>query len=174
MRERWCVMYQINDIVAYSSAGVCDITDITKRTIAGTSMDYYVLKPKMDKKSTVFVPVNNQKLIARMRNPMNMVQANELMDSLCSLGTDWIENDNERKEIYRSRITDGTPSELALIYKTLTLRRKELEENSRKLRSADEVFLKECEKLLTFEICMAIGSPMEDIKSKIFELCNNA
>ena len=146
-------MYNINDIVSYSSAGICDIADITNRSIAGISMDYYVLKPKLDQKSTVFVPVNNQKLTARMRLPMNTSEAKELIDSLGTLGTDWIDNDNERREVYRSRITDGFPSSLAQIYKTLTLRRKELEENSRKLRSTDEVFLKECEKLLSFEIC---------------------
>jgi len=165
-------MYSINDIVSYSSAGICDITDITNRSIAGRSMDYYVLKPKMDQKSTVFVPVNNAKLIARMRSPMNTSEAKELVDSLCTLGTDWIDNDNERKEVYRSRITDGTPALLAQIYKTLTLRRKELEENSRKLRSADEAFLKECEKLLSFEICNATGSPQDEVKKMIFDLCN--
>ena len=165
-------MYNINDIVSYSSAGICDIADITNRSIAGISMDYYVLKPKLDQNSTVFVPVNNQKLTARMRSPMNTDEAKELIDSLCTLGTDWIDNDNERREVYRSRITDGFPSSLAQIYKTLTLRRKELEENSRKLRSTDEVFLKECEKLLSFEICIAIGSPQDEVKKMIFDLCN--
>ncbi|MBQ8994974.1 MAG: hypothetical protein IJ091_04085 [Oscillospiraceae bacterium] len=165
-------MYQVNDVVSYSSAGVCDITDITRRSIAGTSMDYYVLKPQMDQKSTVFVPINNQKLISRMRTPLNSSQAEALLASLCSLGTNWIDNDNERKEVYLNRITEGCPDELAQIYKTLTLRRKELEENSRKLRSADENFLKQCEKLLSYEIGLATGHSLEDIKSKIFELCN--
>lgn len=165
-------MYSINDIVAYSSAGICDIADITNRSIAGTSMDYYVLKPKLDQKSTVFVPINNEKLTSRMRSPLNSAEAKALIDSLCSLGTDWIDNDNERREVYRSRITEGSPTCLAQIYKTLTLRRIELEENSRKLRSADEVFLKECEKLLSFEICSALGSSQDEIKKMIYDLCS--
>ena len=164
-------MYSVNDIVSYSSAGICDIADITNRSIAGISMDYYVLKPKLDQKSTVFVPINNKKLTSRMRAPLNTTEAQDLIDSLCTLGTDWIDNDNERKEVYRNRITDGYPTNLAQIYKTLTLRRIELEENSRKLRSADEVFLKECEKLLSFEICSALGSSQDEVKKMIHELC---
>ena len=79
---------------------------------------------------------------------------------------------NQRKEVFRSLITDGLPQDLALIYKTLTVRRKELEENSRKLRSADEGFLKECEKLLSFEISYAQGCSSSEAKALIISLCS--
>lgn len=171
MKDRW-IMFGVNDVVSYSSAGVCEITEITQREIAGTRMDYYVLKPRMDLKSTVFVPVKNPKLISRMRPVLSSAEADQLLGSLRTLSPKWIENDNQRKEVFRSLITDGLPQDLALIYKTLTVRRKELEENSRKLRSADEGFLKECEKLLSFEISYAQGCSSSEAKALIISLCS--
>ncbi len=165
-------MYVVNDVISYSSAGVCEITEITQRDIAGTRMDYYVLKPRMDQKSTVFVPINNPKLIARMRPVLSSTEADELLRSFSTLTPEWIENDNQRKETFRGLITEGLPKDLAMIYKTLTMRRKELEENSRKLRSSDEMFLKECEKLLSFEIGYAQGIPHTEVKNMICSLCS--
>lgn len=165
-------MYVVNDVISYSSAGICEITEITQRDIAGTRMDYYVLKPQMDQKSTVFVPINNPKLTARMRPVLSSAEADELLRSLQTLSPMWIENDNQRKDTFRGLIMEGMPQDLALIYKTLTVRRKELEENSRKLRSSDEMFLKECEKLLSYEIGYAQGIPHTEVKSMIHSLCS--
>ena len=165
-------MYVVNDVISYSSAGICKITEITQRDIAGIRMDYYVLKPQMDQKSTVYVPISNPKLTARMRPVLSSDEADELLRSFQLLSPEWIENDNQRKEVFRGLITEGIPKDLALIYKTLTVRRKELEENSRKLRSSDELFLKECEKLLSFEIGYAQGIPHTEVKNLILSLCS--
>ena len=167
------MMYQVNENIAYSSAGVCHIQEITQREIGGVLMDYYVLKPLFDSRSTVYVPLNNDRLLARMRPVLNPDEASALMESLTYLDTCWIENDNLRKEEYRSRITDGLPDDLAAIFKTLILRRKELEANSRKLRSADEGFLKECEKLLSYEVSYAQGSNHTDISQQLYAIVLN-
>lgn len=60
-------MYRVNDTVVYGAQGVCRIADITKRDIGGMPMDYYVLKPVYDDNSTLFVPISNDKLTAKMR-----------------------------------------------------------------------------------------------------------
>ena len=73
--ERWCLMYKVNEIVAYSSQGICEITEICQREIAGTVMDYYVMKPVFDSRSTVFVPVSNEKLVSRIRKTMTASEA---------------------------------------------------------------------------------------------------
>ena len=51
-------MYQVNDTVAYSSQGICTVSEICKRDVGGSMVDYYVLKPVADPRSTVYVPVN--------------------------------------------------------------------------------------------------------------------
>ena len=149
--ERWCLMYKVNDIVAYSSQGICEITEICQREIAGNVMDYYVMKPLYDSRSTVFVPVANEKLVSRIRRTMTAEEAAELLENINSGEIIWIDNDAKRWDLYQAILTEGIPSQLASLFRTLTLRKRTLEECSRKLRSTDETCLRAAEKLIALE-----------------------
>lgn len=59
--------FQVNDSVLYGAEGVCRITDICEQDFMGERAMYYVLKPVYGATSTVFVPVNNERLKAKMR-----------------------------------------------------------------------------------------------------------
>ena len=53
--------------VLYSVNGVCEITDITEKVFGKTVMRYYVLKPISNGEATLFVPVNNENLVRKMK-----------------------------------------------------------------------------------------------------------
>ena len=160
-------MYSVGETVGYSYYGVCNIEQITKREVGGNFIDYYVLKPVFDDRSTIYVPVKNEKLVGRMRAPLTRSEAEDLLSSLDRIETIWIDNDNERKENYRTLITEGIPSDMAKLYKTLVHRRRELEGSTRKLRSTDENYLREAEKILVIECEYAAGMSKEDIETAL-------
>ena len=60
-------MFQVNDMVLYGTNGVCRVVDIDERDCGGRMVEYYILKPIYASNSTVFVPVNNEKLTSKMR-----------------------------------------------------------------------------------------------------------
>lgn len=60
-------MYQRGEVVLYSAHGVCRITDIVRKTMAGETAEYYVLQPIYEEGSTLFLPTGNEKLTAKMR-----------------------------------------------------------------------------------------------------------
>lgn len=148
-------MYNIGDVVAYGAQGICRIDGIASRQVGGALMDYYVLKPVYDSRSTISVPVANERLTARMRTPLDASQAKDVIAGIGEARSLWTDNDNARREMFNDLIINGDPSQVAAIFKTLVLRRKELEGLSRKLRSVDENFLRQCEKLLCCELSYA-------------------
>lgn len=163
-------MYKINEIVAYSSQGICEITEICQREIAGTVMDYYVMKPVFDSRSTVFVPVSNEKLVSRIRKTMTASEASELLENINSGEILWIDNDAMRRDLYQSILTEGQPEKLASLFRTLVLRKRTLEECSRKLRSTDETCMRSAEKLIARECSYASGEPQEELIRRLNDM----
>ena len=160
-------MYKVHEIVAYSSQGICEITEICQREIAGSVMDYYVMKPLYDSRSTVFVPVANEKLVSRIRRTMTADEASELLENINSGEIIWIDNDTRRRDLYQSILTEGDPVRLASLFRTLILRKRTLEECSRKLRSTDETCMKTAEKLISRECSYASGEDQEELARKL-------
>ncbi len=160
-------MYNIGDMVAYGAQGVCRVDEIASRQLGGAVMDYYILKPVFDSRSTISVPVANERLTARMRKPLNARQAGDVVDGIGEAQSLWISDDNLRRERYNAVIIDGDPSQVAALFKTLVLRKKELEGLSRKLRSVDENFLRQCEKMLCCELSYAGLGCQSDIKEML-------
>lgn len=160
-------MYQVNDTVAYSSQGICTVSEICRRDVSGSMVDYYVLKPVADPRSTVYVPVNNERLVARMRAVLCAEQAEQLLGALAQTQSLWIDDDNTRRERYRALLTEGAAADIAGIFKALLCRRRNLEALGRKLRSSDEAFLKQAERLLCAECAEALGCAAEDVRCRL-------
>jgi len=165
--ESWCLMYKVHEIVAYSSQGICEITEICQREIAGSVMDYYVMKPLYDSRSTVFVPVSNEKLVSRIRRTMTADEASALLENINSGDIIWVDNDTKRRDLYQSILTEGDPAMLASLFRTLILRKRTLEECSRKLRSTDETCMRAAEKLIARECSYASGEDHEELTKRL-------
>ena len=56
--------FDIGEYVSYGINGMCSIEDIRPMQLSQSveEMMYYILRPESNPKSTIFVPVNNQKL----------------------------------------------------------------------------------------------------------------
>ena len=61
-------VYHVEDAVLYGSDGICRISEIVTRDFGGAPVEYYVLKPIRQEASTIYVPVNNEALVHKMRH----------------------------------------------------------------------------------------------------------
>ena len=59
--------YHVQDTVLYGQSGVCRIADIAEKDVGGGLRAYYVLQPVFEESATIFVPVGNEALTAKMR-----------------------------------------------------------------------------------------------------------
>ena len=149
-------MYNVGDIVMYGTFGICKVTAIEKRDFTGEEQEYYKLKHKSSEKNTFYVPLSNESALSNMHYVCSKAEVDELISHMNSEGLIWIDNDIKRKEEYSRIIKDADKHEIIRLIKTLYLRRKELAESGKKLRSTDENYLSLAENMLFEEFAFAL------------------
>lgn len=150
-------MFKINDLVQYGVDGVCRITDITTRELRDKQIDYYVLKPVFNSNATLFVPLNNEALVSKMRYTMSADEIADMIREAYNSDCEWIENDNDRSIRCKEIISGGNSPALVRLIKALRTHRQEMVAVGKKLHMADERFVKEAERLLNDEYAVALG-----------------
>lgn len=59
-------MFSKNEYIIYGSTGVCKIIDIVKKKFGfNKEREYYILKPAYDTNSTIYAPIDNDKISIR-------------------------------------------------------------------------------------------------------------
>lgn len=164
-------MFQVNDTIMYGTQGICTIVDIAEKDFMGTKKLYYVLKPMGDKAATLFAPVHNEKVESKMRRILTEEEIYQLIESMPNEETQWIENENQRKEQYKRIILGGNHAELIRMIKALYLHKQEREADGKHLYLSDERFFKEAERILYDEFQYVLNVKREDLMPLIFEKC---
>lgn len=153
----------IGDTVVYGTQGVCRISAIEENDLGGQTVEYYVLKPVFDQNSTVYVPVNNQKLVSKMRGVMNENEIYEMIRSMPEEKTIWIEDEGERKQAYQEIIDLGDRKKLVQLIKTLYEHQLEQQKHKRRLHISDETALKQAESLIFQEFAAVLSIKPEEV-----------
>lgn len=169
--EKEMIVFNIGEKVLYSVNGVCEITDITEKVFDKTVIRYYVLKPISNNEATLFVPVNNENLVRKMKRLMTCDQLDEVLNNVSVKDIEWNTNEAERKEEFRNIISFGNVNEILVLLKSIWLHRTVQSSKGRKLHISDEMFLREAEKIIKEEISTVIGVEQDAvipyIKNKI-------
>ena len=141
-------MFQINDVIVYGTQGVCKIVDTEEKTVGGKTKSYFVLKPVRDPGSTIFVPVDNEIVLKKMHRLLTKDEIHFLIDSMRLENALWIEDENQRKEIYKNILAKGDHLELVKMIKAIYIHKTQREAEGKRLRMSDERFFKDAEQLL--------------------------
>lgn len=141
-------MFRVNDVILYSSQGVCEIAAIEEKIVGGVKKSYYVLKSVNDNGATIFAPTDNEVVLKKMRRLLTEEEINALIDSMPNEETAWIANEAERREQYKRILAGGDHLELIKMIKAIYLHRKELEASRKRLHVSDDRFFKDAEQML--------------------------
>jgi len=166
--------YKVDDIVVYGTHGVCKIAEETINTVNRQERSYYVLKPLNDAKSTIFVPMDSEKLVAKFRHLLSLEEIHSLIDELPSEETPWIKNERARKEHYRQILNDSSLSDMIGMIRTLHAKRAEREKLGKGLHIIDESFMKKAEKMLYDELSYVLKIDQREVLPFIFERMNQS
>ena len=163
-------MFQVNDVIIYGAQGVCKITGTEEKTMNGKKKTYFVLKPVKDKSSTIFAPMDNELVLKKMRRLLTKDEIHKLIDSMPEENAVWVENENERKELYKSILAKGDHLELIQMIKAIYAHKKEREAEGKRLHISDERFFKDAEQILynEFQYVLDFGG-RDDLMTYIFE-----
>ena len=152
----------------YGTQGVCTIVEITEKDFMGTKKEYYVLKPVNDKGATLFAPVST-KAGNKMRRILTKEEVYELIAGMKEEETNWIKNDNLRKETYKKIVVNGNHRELIQMIKTLHIHREKRESEGKHLYLSDERILKEAERILCEEFQYVLNVSKEELVTIILK-----
>ena len=131
-------MFHVNDVVIYGTEGVCRIKEITLKSFGDTSAEYYVLQPvNKEGQSTVFVPVHNEQLTAKMQYILSADDIIQLIRSMPGEDTIWLDDENARKLRYKEILAQGDRQSLIQLIKTLYLHQQKLLAAGKKLHASD-------------------------------------
>lgn len=147
----------------YSVNGVCEIIDITEKVFGKTVIRYYVLKPISNGEATLFVPVNNENLVRKMKRLMTCDQLDKVINNVSVKDIEWNCNEAERKEEFRNTISFGNVSEILVLLKSIWIHRRMQNSKGKKLHISDEMYLREAEKIIKEEISTVIGVEQDEV-----------
>lgn len=160
-------MFEKDQLIMCGGHGVCRVVDVTGNPIDRLDKvrKYYVLEPVFEKGSTVYTPVDNDKVI--MRRILNKEEAEELVDKITEIKTVWIREEKNREQMYKEAIRTYDCQSLVQIIKTLYLRKQDRLKEGKKVLSSDEQYLRKAEELLYSEMSLALSIPKEEIGTYI-------
>ncbi len=143
-------MFKIGDSVVYRSEGVCVVSDIRSESFGGIgkSEEYYILTPVNDKKSTVFVPVNNERLTSMMRRLLNADELSTVIDGLRDERIEWVSDSRARSNVFREMLSSGDRRQLIILLNTVSERVDALREAGKKVGSTEANAYMKAERLL--------------------------
>ena len=160
-------MFQVNDMVLYGTNGVCRVVDIDERDCGGRMVEYYILKPIYASNSTVFVPVNNEKLTSKMRYVLTKEEIDAKIRAIPEVQEEWMDDERARKELFKDMVSRADTFELIQLIKMLIEHREKVVARGKKLHVADERMLQEAEKMICDEFSYVLGIPKEEVPSYI-------
>lgn len=160
-------MLQTGELVIYGAQGVCRVEGLEKMKVGTSRREYYVLKPLMRGSATVYVPADNDELRLKMRRLLSREELDALIAEVTSEPPVWQEDNNLRKAEFQRVIAEGERGGLMRMIRAIYLHRQELKTRNKRLRSTDEQFLRDAERLLNDEFATVLGIAPQEVPQYI-------
>ncbi|WP_277587498.1 CarD family transcriptional regulator [Psychrobacillus antarcticus] len=158
-------MFEVGELINYSSHGICQIDDICEKTYFDITKKYYVLHPLDNLKLSISTPVDNKAV--SMLELLEPDEAKIILDSFHSPGIEWIENNKERTKTYSEIINSGDRNNLSKVVNTLIQKKFEAELDKKKLLDQDLKLLISVQNILYRELAHALNTSFESIMDEV-------
>jgi len=158
-------MFNVGDTIIYSTHGLCQIDDICEKTYGDTTGTYYVLHPLENARLIINIPIDSEKIA--MHNVLNKKEAEEILLSFQQPGIEWIENARERTKKYKSLVNTGDRTVIAQVAVTLMEKKREADEDEKKLDGDDRALLAYIENIMYKELAVSLDTSYEEISNKV-------
>ncbi len=163
--------FDVGDLIVYGTNGVCRVSAVGKLNISNDDKLYYTLVPVYSKASTVYTPVDNEKVV--MRSIISKTEAKRLVEEINSVGTMDIEDEKKREECYKKALRTCECVEWVRIIRTSYLRIQERKNNGKKTVNSDEKYLKAAEDYLYGELAIALDMEKSKVQEYIASKVDN-
>ena len=162
-------MFSVNEKIHYGGSGVCIIQEIATMRFGRTRERYYVLKPVYQNSSLIYVPVDNEALVSKMRPVLTRQEVDDLIDEMPSVETAWEEDSQQRKLNFDALLRSNQCRDLVVLIKTLQEHKVVRAKLGKSLHVSDETYLREAQRLLFDEFAGPLGLMPAQVNGYITE-----
>ena len=165
-------MFNIGDSVIYENQGVYTVREITKSPVDKTDDRlFYVLVPVHEPACNVIVtPVDAQ----RVRTLITKERANEIIGKIPELSVLAIENERNRRDVYKAALGGLNLEDYVRIIKTVYSRREELAKVKKRISETDADYEKRAKHGLYSEFAIVFDIPITEVEQMIADRIENA
>lgn len=156
-------MFSIDDVVMYTTYGICKISDIIEMSFGGNTNKYYVLHPLRECKTELTLPVDNPMTKCRLHPLLSENEINDLIHEIPFMEPYWIERDNDRKAKFGEIVKSGDRKETLRVIKCIKYHIYDIKDKGRKLHATDENAMKDAEKLILDEFSYVLNMDREKL-----------
>lgn len=150
-------MFQLGELVVYGVHGVCRVSQIQEQVVDRVPRQYLVLEPVSKGGSQYMVPMHNAVAMSKLTQLLSPKELEELFQNDAVYKSNWIPDENRRKQFYREQSGAVDRQTLMQTIHTLYTHRDGLREQGKKLHVCDENFLHDAEKVLSGEIAAVLS-----------------
>lgn len=167
-------MFEVGDKIIYGNTGVCTVEKIGPLDSTSGMGDrvYYTLNPYYIKESTIYTPVDNQKIV--MRLVMNKEEAEQLITEIPVIEALWIGDEKRREQGYKDALATADPRELVRVIKTIYPRKQERIAAGKKATASDERYFNMAEEFLYKEIAVSLETTPEEAEQYVLQKVQQA
>ena len=156
-------MYQVGQMIVYSSHGVCNIVDLEQKRIDRKTIAYYVLEPVDQPGTRYYLPSENPVALAKSRP---LYTKDELVHIVSEPITEnrWIAEDNRRRQYYRELLSSVDMQAMIQMVRCLRAHRQAQLSQGKKFHMCDDNFLRDAKRILTTEFMIVLQLPAEQLE----------
>ena len=157
------------EYVRYGQNGICKVEGSKKMDFANSNnlTEYYILKPIADSRSTLYVPKENEALMAKIVPVLSKDEIDSVILASGENSVRWINDRNARNNYFQEILKNSDQRELIMMINCIYLKRKELKETNKKLSTTDESVLTRAEKLIQSDFAFVLGLPEQQVAGYI-------
>ncbi len=162
-------MFNIGDLLFYSTNGVCCVSEICSSPFDCTDKrSFYKLTPIADNSSLViYTPIDNTHVV--MRSLITKEEAEALLLRLRTIEKVTVSVEKHRKDAYREAIREGTPEGFVQILKTVRARREVFKKTRRRVPDLDNDFEHTAKTCLYGELSTVLGINRDEVSRIVTE-----
>nr|WP_302597923.1 CarD family transcriptional regulator [uncultured Cellulosilyticum sp.] len=160
-------MFNVGDYMICGANGVCKVEEVGPLEVSGIEKEtmYYTLRPVYASESTVFTPVDNEKII--MRPILTKEEARALVDEIPDIEIFVVDDDKKKEILYKEALRSCDCKQLVRIIKTTYLNQKARLAAGKKAIMGDKKYFQMAEEHLYNELAIALGMDKSEVKAFI-------
>ena len=161
--------FEVGQYVVYGTNGICivDSIELMSFTAGAPKETYYVLRQNKHSETRFFVPLKNEALVSKMREPMRREDIEDILMGLSDEDVKWLNDRRARGDYFKSILSEGVSGHLLSMITCIYEKKRELAKHGKKLSVTDTTTLRSAEKLVEEEFAWALDMDPQDIPAFI-------